>query len=101
MVSQSNNIPREKQEKLRKLLDGEGLDILIEVVESIAFEHECAAANKLMENTEGYIQSAVDSAQQAREAKSCIKIIKDLRERSGPFQTSISKPTPTSTPTTK
>lgn len=92
MLHQSNNLPAIKQEKLRRLLDSDGLDVLIEVIESQAFEHECDAANKLMQNSSGYESIAKEAARVAATHHDCIAVLKKLRDQKSPFTTSTAKP---------
>lgn len=92
MLHQSNNLDRVKQERLRRLFDSDGLDILIEVIESEAFRHECDAANKMVENCAGYESLAKESVRRALVNHECIAILKKLRDSKSPFTTATAKP---------
>lgn len=98
MLHQSNNLPQIKQDRLRRLLDSDGLDVLLEVLESQGFGHECEAANKLVENCTGYESLAKECARRALVHHECIAILSKLRDSKSIFTVSSAKPN-TKTPT--
>lgn len=98
MVSQSNNLPQVKQDKLRKLLDDEALNTLFEVLESKAFEYEVAAANQLLETRTGYDNEAKESVRKANVIHEAVALLKDIRLQK---TFTISSAKPNTKPTTK
>lgn len=93
MLHQSNNIPASAQQKLRKFLDDEALNILFDVLESKAFEHEVKAANQLLEARAGYDAEAKESVRKANTIHEAIALLKDLRAKVPvPFTVSTAKP---------
>lgn len=97
MEIQSNNIAQAKRDKLRKLLDSDGFDVLIEVLQSKAFENEVDVANAALEGTTGYDSKAKESARKAVVIHEGIAIIKELVAAKH-FTISSAKP---NTPNTK
>ena len=93
MLHQSNNLPQVKQDKLRKFLDDEALNILFDVLESKAFEYEVEAANALLEGRTGYDAKAKEAVAVANSIHFAIVLLKDLRAKvPNPFTISSAKP---------
>jgi len=92
VTAQSVNLPENKQKTLRRLFDSEGFEVLIEVLESRAFELEIEIANKSLKGTTGYDNEAKESVRQAQVAKGAIALLKDIQSLKV-FTVSTAKPT--------
>ncbi len=99
MLHQSLNLERVKQDRLRRLLDSDGFDVLVEVLESKAFAHEVDTANYALEGTSGYDNKAKDSARLATSAHDAIKLLKSMRDSDKIFTVSTAKPSSPKPPT--
>jgi len=91
MISQSNNLPQVKQDKLRRLLNDEALNVLFEVFESKAFEYEVEAANALLEARTGYDAKAKDAVANANTIHFAVALLKEIRLQKN-FTISSAKP---------
>jgi hypothetical protein len=81
MLLQSSNLLSAKRDKLRRLLESDGLPILFEVLESMAFEREAEAANALLEERTGYDAQARAAIQTANNIHASIVLIKLLQSK--------------------
>ena len=79
MLAQSNNLPQVKQDKLRRFLDDEALNVLFEVLESKAFEHEVKASNQLLQAKPGYDAEARESVRKANVIHEAIDLLKEIQ----------------------
>jgi hypothetical protein len=92
MRIQSNPISTVKQSHIRKLLDSEGFQVLIEVLQSRAFEHEVEVANASLTNTSGYELKAKDEAQKAVSTHAAVGLLIEMKNQKDNFKISTATP---------
>lgn len=85
MQLQTKPLSQPKRDNLRRLLEAEGFHVLIEVLESKAFEKECEAANAAIGGTSPYEEKAKGIAQKAIEIHKAIALLRALKGQKEEF----------------
>lgn len=97
MEIQHNQLPKSKQDSLRQWLNLEAFEVLIEVLESQAFEREADSANAYLKSTTGADALAKDFAKEANLIYDQIANLKAIRAMEK-FTVATAKPTTKTTP---
>jgi hypothetical protein len=101
VTSKQINLPENKQIVLRRWLDDSAFNLLMEVIESVAFENEVKAANSLLYSTSGMDSEAKEFVRVANLHYEMISTLTKLRENKDPFTISSAKPSPKDKSSTK